>query len=232
MHDPFGLSADPSGEIAGLPDELPQSPFPTLAMWLEHATRLGATPNPNAMTLATVDTSGQPSARIVLCRGVDVERGSITFFTNYRGRKSREIESNPRVALVLHFDALDLQARVEGIAAKAAEAVSDAYFAGRRWESKIGAWASDQSEPIASREDLLLRAIEAMRRFGLMPMDPPPPDARIDIPRPAHWGGFEVVAQSVELWVGGTGRMHDRARWTRRLTGGERGPWSSTRLQP
>src|SRR6185295_14513315 len=114
--------------------------------------------------------------------------------------------------------------------------VSDAYFATRPWESCIGAWSSSQSKPIGSRAEMVTRVEETMRRFGLDPAKPPATGSQIPIPRPPHWGGYCVVADRVELWVSGRGRVHDRAAWTRELTPAgndiKKAPWQSTRVQP
>jgi pyridoxamine 5'-phosphate oxidase len=221
-----------------LPDELPTDPFSVVRRWFDEAHARKVQPNPNAMTLATVGPDGWPAARVVLCKGMNAELGYVVFYTNYRGRKGRDLEAAPRAAIVMHWDALDRQVRIEGPVVKSPAAESDAYFATRALESRIGAWASDQSEPIASREALLEKVASTMSTLGV------PLSAVVDrgsaeslvIPRPPHWGGFRVWARSVELWLGGTGRVHDRARWTRDLTpAGDSftaGAWRSTRLQP
>ena len=127
---------------------------------------------------------------------------------------------------------------MEGVAHKTTDAESDAYFTTRPWISRVGAWTSDQSEPIESRAALERKVREVFRRFGLDADNPPEPDAQLDIPRPPHWGGFRIVVDRVELWVGARGRLHDRAEWVRTVRAsadgmprGE-GAWRSTRLQP
>lgn len=222
------------GDGPMLPEPLPSEPFGLFAGWFDEACGRGVTANPNAFTLATVDPNGHPSARIVLCKGVDPVGGSISFFTNYTSRKSQAIEAHPRAAAVFFWDALDRQARLEGPVAKVPEAESEAYFASRPWQSRVGAWASEQSRPIASRGAMLERVAAAMRRFGIDPANPPADGASVAVPRPAHWGGWRLVADRVELWLSGAGRVHDRAVWTRRLDGDRRvtGAWTSTRLQP
>jgi pyridoxamine 5'-phosphate oxidase len=188
------------------------------------------------MTLATIDLDGRPSARIVLCKEFDPGSGSLVFYTNYNSRKAQALEGHPWAALLFHWDSLDRQARVEGSVSRASAAMSDAYFATRPWESKIGAWSSDQSKPIASRRELLDQVEAAMRRFGIDPKHPPEPGASVDVPRPPHWGGYRVHADRVELWVSGRGRVHDRARWTRELgasgDGSSAGAWRAARVQP
>ncbi|RMH25659.1 MAG: pyridoxamine 5'-phosphate oxidase [Planctomycetota bacterium] len=214
-----------------LPDPLPDEPFGLLCAWFDEARNRRVQPNPDAMALATVGADGAPSVRVVLCKAIEPTIGRLTFYTNYRSRKSREIDANPRVAAVMHWDALDRQVRVEGLAHRAGDAESDAYFRTRRLESRLGAWASDQSEPIESREALLARVMDVMARFGVTLDDLDRGDA--EIPRPPHWGGWHIVASAVELWVGGPGRIHDRARWRRPITDpSQPGGWSSSRLQP
>ncbi|MEO1008579.1 MAG: pyridoxamine 5'-phosphate oxidase [Planctomycetota bacterium] len=212
-----------------LPDALPAEPFSTLHAWLDEATRRKLQPNPNAMALATASANGHPSVRIVLCRTIDVERGALWFYTNYDSRKGRELAANPRAAVVFHWDAVERQARVEGVVERLSDADNDAYFSSRRWEKRAGAWASDQSRPIESRPALLDKVERSLRRFDIDPADPPPADADLDIPRPPHWGGFRLVADAAELWVGSPARIHDRARWTRPTPDA---PWTATRLQP
>ncbi len=226
-----------------LPEPLPPDPFPLFLAWFRRARDQRVQPNPNAFSLATIDPDGAPSTRIVLCKDIDPTRGSFTFYTNYRGRKGRALDAHPRAAAAFHWDTLDLQARFEGLVVRASAAESDAYFATRSWMSRIGAWASDQSQPVASRAAMLARADAALRRFGIDPAHPPGADAQIDVPRPPHWGGFRLVASYVELWVGSKVRLHDRACWRRDLAatrdesgmlsdvaGG--GNWVSMRLQP
>lgn len=215
-----------------LQDPLPGEPLEAAAEWLAESWRRHAAPNPNAMTLATATLDGHPSARIVLCKEIAVRPGYVVFYTNYASRKGRELASNPRAAAVLHFDPLHCQVRIEGLVVRSPPEESDAYFASRALESRIGAWASAQSEPIASREQLHAAVAATARRLGGGQGTAPP-----RVPRPPHWGGYRLWAEAVELWVQGDARIHDRARWTRRLVplpGGEfeRGPWSVTRLQP
>ncbi|MBX3402751.1 MAG: pyridoxamine 5'-phosphate oxidase [Phycisphaeraceae bacterium] len=226
-----------------LPESLPADPFPLFVSWFNLARDRRVQPNTNALSLATIDADGTPAVRIVLCKDIDSAAGSFTFHTNYRGRKGRALDANPRAAAAFHWDTLDLQARFEGLVARASAAESDAYFATRSWMSRIGAWSSDQSEPVASRAAMLARVDATLRRFGIDPANPPAPEARVDIPRPPHWGGFRFVAASVELWVGSKVRLHDRACWQRPLAetrdasgrvvnAAGAGPWVATRLQP
>jgi pyridoxamine 5'-phosphate oxidase len=222
-----------------LPDPLPANPLQVAADWLAQARIDAAQPNPNAMVLATVDAGGQPSARVLLCKDIAAEAGFITFYTNYQSRKGRELEANPRAAVVFHWDHRHRQVRAEGRVERLSASENDAYFQSRPWQSRLGAWASRQSEPLESRGVLAKAIAMAARRFGI-PYDGPgsqePESVAADIMRPPHWGGFRLVVNTIELWVEGEFRIHERARWTR-LSGqsGDAAPpvnWSATRLQP
>jgi pyridoxamine 5'-phosphate oxidase len=221
-----------------LPDPLPAEPLALAAGWLAEATRRQIQPNPNAMVLATVDASSRPSARVVLCKQITPQPGILTFYTNYHSRKGRELEAHPRAAIVMHWDGLRRQLRVEGPIVRASAAESDAYFATRNWQSRLGAWASQQSEPIGSRAEQLKKQAKTALRLALpVPSgDEAASDPGLRIARPPHWGGYQLWAEAVELWVEGSARIHDRARWQRTLRatadGFEPGPWSATRLQP
>ncbi len=219
-----------------LPEPLPPEPFPMLKEWFDEAKTKKVQPNPDAMTLATVDADGQPQARIVLCRGVNVEQGSIRFYTNYTSAKGRAISNTGKAAVVFHWDALDRQVRLEGVVVRAPIAESDAYFAKRPWEKKIGAWSSMQSQPLESREEMLDRVEAVVEKLGLSPDELLERGNELNIPRPEHWGGYDIFTNRVELWLGGTGRVHDRAVWTRALVCGQDAmcatEWMATRLQP
>jgi pyridoxamine 5'-phosphate oxidase len=221
-----------------LPDPLPTEPMALAAAWLASALAARQQPNPDAMVLATATANGQPSARIVLCKELDAEHGRVSFVTNYDSRKGRELEVNARAALVFHWDHAHRQVRIEGVVVKAPAAEGDAYFATRNWQRRLGAWASAQSQPLHSREQLTAAVHAAAERFGA----PRPTAGNLDaapdvrIPRPPFWGGYYVWADAVELWIEGAARIHERARWTRSLTtagaGFRAGPWAATRLQP
>jgi pyridoxamine 5'-phosphate oxidase len=220
----------------GLPTPLPADPFPTFQAWFDEAGTAKQQPNPSAFSLATVDPDGRPSNRMVLCRGIDVAAGSIRFFTNYSGRKGRALSHLPFAAACFHWDHLDKQVRLEGRVVRTTDAESDAYFASREWDKKIGAWASAQSEPIASRAELIGKAMEVLKQHGISPAELALKGDAIQIPRPPHWGGLRILVDRLELWLGSSGRFHDRARWTRELPRHDATavatPWSATRLQP
>jgi pyridoxamine 5'-phosphate oxidase len=222
-----------------LPDPLPAEPLAIVARWLAQAFEARSQPNPNSMVLATASRDGRPAARVVLCKDIVPQPGYVVFYTNYLSSKGRQLKDNPRAAAVMHWDALRRQVRLEGSVTQAPESDSDRYFASRAWQSRIAAWASEQSEPIGSRAALLEVVKETARRFSApVPGTPAAEDAlQISIPRPPHWGGYRLWAESVELWVEGKSRVHDRACWTRSLTPAgadafRAGAWAATRLQP
>lgn len=171
-------------------------------------------PEPTAMTLATVGTDGQPSARLVLLKAVD-ERGFV-FYTNLRSRKGRDLSANPRAALTVHWQPLELQVRIEGVAEPVTDREADAYFATRDRGSQIGAWASDQSEELARNEDLDARVADVERRF-----------AGRDVPRPPHWSGFRVIPARMEFWRNRPSRLHERRLFVREGAG-----WRESLLYP
>jgi len=182
--------------------------------WLAAAADAGLV-EPNAMVVATADARGRPSARTVLLKGVD-ERGFV-FFTNYGSRKAGEAAANPYASLVFFWQPLGRQVVVCGSVERVDRGETEAYFATRPREAQLGAWASPQSQVVASREALDAALAEARRRFG-----------EAEIPAPPHWGGLRVVPESVEFWQGREGRLHDRLRY-RRTDGGA---WVVERLGP
>lgn len=180
--------------------------------WLKEA--LGAqVPEPTAMTLATVDEEGNPSARIMLLKALD-ERGFV-FYTNYESRKGHDLAGRPRAALTFFWKELERQVRIEGAVEKVSATESDEYFASRPLGSRIGAWASTQSATIASRPWLEARVKAAQAQHGDNP------------PRPPHWGGFRVIPDWLEFWQGRQSRLHDRIAYTREAAG-----WVISRLSP
>jgi pyridoxamine 5'-phosphate oxidase len=205
-----------------LPTELPENPLPVLDSWLKEA--FADIRNAHAMTLATVEPDGRPSARTVICRGLDTRAGCLIFYSDRESAKGQALDINPRAALVFNWDAHERQARIEGPVTLVSDAEADAYWKSRPPDARAAASASDQSRPIASRAAFLAKIEEESKRFGT------------DIPRPKRWVGYRVWAERVELWVGQPARAHDRALWSRSLApsdaGFSGGPWRSTRLQP
>ena len=196
-------------------ESLGADPLAALAAWLEEAREAGLH-EPEAAALATATPDGRPAVRMVLVRGIG-ER-DLRFYTNHESRKADDLAANPRAALVFHWaPPLHRQARIEGPVARLTDEESLAYFGTRTRESRLGAWASPQSSPLADREALDRRLADVERRFA----------GEEDIPLPPFWGGYRVTAQAIELWQSRPGRLHDRARYARAGEG-----WSRVRLAP
>ncbi|MFQ6776713.1 pyridoxamine 5'-phosphate oxidase [Cereibacter sphaeroides] len=199
---------DRTGIFAG------DDPFAIAAGWLAEAEP--QEPNdPNAIALATVDAAGLPNVRMVLLKEIETE--AFVFYTNYGSQKAVEIETSGKAAFVLHWKSLRRQIRVRGLVEREEGAQADAYYASRSLKSRLGAWASEQSRPLASRTSLLAEVARVTARFGTNP------------PRPAFWGGFRIKPLEIEFWADGAFRLHDRFRWRRNsLSDG----WSIERLNP
>lgn len=192
-----------------------EEPFALFRQWLAEAERAEPS-DPDAMALATVDAGGMPNVRMVLLKGVD-ERG-FAFYTNCGSAKGVELDANPEAALVLYWKSLGRQIRIRGLIEPVSDAEADAYFATRHRESRIGAWASDQSRPLASRAALEEAVQRYMKEF-----------AGADVPRPDYWHGYRVQPLEIEFWQHGAFRLHDRIVFRRdSLEGG----WTKTRLYP
>ncbi|MGB5132222.1 MAG: pyridoxamine 5'-phosphate oxidase [Steroidobacteraceae bacterium] len=226
-------------KVQALPDPLPLNPMPLAADWLRQAWEEKTQRNPNSMVLATTDAAGRPSARVVLCKEIVIDPGYLVFYTSYGSRKGHELSARPWAAVVFYWDDLRRQLRVEGPVVTSSVAESDEYFASRPWQSRLAALTSQQSAPIASRRDLLEKLRATASRFGA----PDPVSAAeeagagLQLPRPPGWGGYHLWAATVELWIEGEHRLHDRVRWTRELkssgtTHGQTQPWQHQRLQP
>jgi len=190
-----------------------RDPITQFQIWLNDAFT-AKLPLAEAMTLATATLDGKPSARMVLLKQVDHD--GFVFYTNYNSAKARQLDANPHAALVFYWAQLDRQVRVEGTVSKTSAAESQAYFSTRPRESQIGAWASEQSDVIASRAVLEERAIEVEKKYG---------DREID--RPEHWGGYRLKPERIEFWKSRIGRLHDRILYQR-----DGDSWAITRLAP
>ena len=207
MRQTYGL-----GEL--LESQVDADPIAQFGLWLAQATEAGL-PEPNAMVLATADPDGKPSARTVLLKGLD-ERG-LVFFTNQQSRKADDLAANPYCALVFPWHAMERQVRVEGTVSKVPTEEVDAYFASRPRGSQLGAWASQQSQPVESREELDLQYASYERQW---------PEGT-EISAPYFWGGYRVRPEAFEFWQGRTGRLHDRLAYYRADDA-----WRLVRLQP
>lgn len=195
-------------------DNPPIDPIAQLQEWLDQAQRPDRE-NPNAMLLSTVDPDGRPSARIVLLKKLDDE--GIVFYTNYRSRKATALKANPFAALVFYWDPERRQVIIEGTVTQIDDAESDAYFATRPRMAQIGAWASDQSQPVANRAALDAKVLEIASQYGGK-----------QVPRPPHWGGYRLTPTHIEFWQGQDARLHDRIVYTL----GHKDQWQSQRLYP
>lgn len=221
-----------------LPQTLPDNPMHLAKSWFDDACSKNNQPNPNAMTLVTVSKSNHPSARIVLCKSFIADPGYVVFFTNYQSRKSSEITHNSNVSLVFHWDHLGRQIRIEGKAILSSSEESDAYFKTRNLGSQLSAWGSDQSRPIESREKLIEQMKQREDELALNnEINAKEMVNPFKLTRPPHWGGIQIWASKIELWMDGEDRVHDRATWSRELllTDGNTfttGKWLGTRLQP
>ena len=201
---------------AGL-ETLPDDPFEAFAMWLKQAHENTIIVEANAMVLSTLTIDSQIETRTVLLK--DISEGGFTFFTNYDSRKAHAINLNSNVSLLFPWYAMERQISISGIAEKISETESDEYFATRPWGSQIGAWASQQSSPLATRAELEQRFEGASKKW---------PEGAV-VPRPPHWGGYRVTPLQIEFWQGRYSRLHDRLRYERANTAAD---WELNRYYP
>ena len=204
--------------MAGIADEA--DPFRLFDAWMADA-RDSEPNDPNAMAVASVGADGMPSLRMVLLKGVDAE--GFVFYTNYESRKGGELLEHPKAALLFHWKSLRRQVRVEGSVERVSDAEADAYFASRARQSRIGAWASQQSRPLEGRLELEKRVALYAARYAVG-----------KIPRPPYWSGFRVSPAAFEFWQDGAFRLHDRFRYTpaEAGAGGANRAWTRRRLYP
>ena len=189
-------------------------PFTLARTWLGEAEKTEIN-DPNAMALSTVDAQGMPNARVVLLKAI--EDDGFVFYTNYNSAKGQEVEHAQKAAFVMHWKSLRRQIRVRGKVTRHTKAASDQYYQSRGLQSRLGAWASQQSQPLASREALMQEVERIADVYGDSP------------PRPDHWGGYHIAPDEIEFWADGAARLHDRFRWTSKADGGQ---WVITRLNP
>lgn len=203
------MSSARNGIFAG------DDPFRLAEAWLADAT--DKEPNdPNAIALATADTSGMPNVRMVLLK--EIEQNGFVFYTNHEGAKGRELAENPQAALVMHWKSLHRQVRVRGPVEQVSAEQSDEYYHSRAYQSRVGAWASQQSRPLGSRAALMAEVAKVSARHPIKP------------PRPPHWGGYRIKPIEMEFWADGDFRLHDRFRWVRETP--DSADWAVTRLHP
>lgn len=203
-----------SYELAELDEsEASNEPLELFANWLDQALT-AEVPEPNAMTVATVGADGRPSTRIVLIKGFDAH--GLVWYTNYESRKGRELAEHPFAALQFHWVELERVVRIEGPVTRTTDEESDAYFKSRPLDSRLGAWASPQSQVIGSRAVLVANAAKTAAHYGLHP------------PRPPHWGGYRLKPERWEFWQGRKSRLHDRLLYTHQ----DNGQWLKQRLAP
>ncbi|MGO4909673.1 pyridoxamine 5'-phosphate oxidase [Pseudorhodobacter sp. W20_MBD10_FR17] len=199
---------DRSGIFAG------DDPFVLAQTWLAEATATEVN-DPNAIALSTVDSTGMPNARMVLLK--DIEPAAFVFYTNYTSQKGQEIEQAGKAAFVMHWKSLRRQIRVRGITEREEGPPADAYYASRSLKSRLGAWASQQSQPLSSRTALMAEVAKVTAAHGPMPKRPP------------FWGGIRIIPTEIEFWADGAFRLHDRFKWSR--PDGNK-PWDIVRLNP
>ena len=212
-----------------------QNPLLLLQSWFNKAMELDLQPNPDTMAIATSNSQGLPNVRMVLCKEINTEEGYVVFYTNYNSVKSMEIKENPKCSALFHWDKLGYQIRIRGEMLQSPDEENDTYFASRHLGSQVGAWASNQSNPVEDREALDDQFKKILDRFNLTSESITRNEQKI--PRPPHWGGYRLWIEEIEFWLNQKDRLHDRLHFRRALTISSEGietekNWTVKRLQP
>jgi len=212
-----------------------QNPLLLLQSWFNEAMELDLQPNPDTMAIATSNSQGLPNVRMVLCKEINTEEGYVVFYTNYNSVKSMEIKENPKCSALFHWDKLGYQIRIRGEILQSPDEENDAYFASRHLGSQVGAWASNQSDPVEDRQALDDQFRKILDRFNLTSESITRNEQKI--PRPPHWGGYRLWIEEIEFWLNQKDRLHDRLHFRRALTISSEGietekKWTVKRLQP
>ena len=218
-----------------LSQSMTQNPVLLLQSWLNEAMEINLQPNPDSMAIATSNSQGLPNVRMVLCKEINTEEGYVIFYTNYNSVKSMEIKENPKCSALFHWDKLGYQIRIRGELLQSPDEENDAYFASRHLGSQVGAWASNQSNPIEDKQALDDQFRKILDRFNLTSESITRDEQKI--PRPPHWGGYRLWIEEIEFWLNQKDRLHDRLHFRRALTIINEGietekNWTVKRLQP
>ena len=218
-----------------LSQSMTQNPLLLLQSWLKEAMELDLQPNPDTMAIATSNSQGLPNVRMVLCKEINIEEGYVVFYTNYNSVKSLEIKENPKCSALFHWDKLGYQIRIRGEILQSPDEENDTYFASRHLGSQVGAWASNQSNPVEDREALDDQFKKILDRFNLTSESITRNEQKI--PRPPNWGGYRLWIEEIEFWLNQKDRLHDRLHFRRALTISSEGietekKWTVKRLQP
>ena len=218
-----------------LSQSMTQNPLLLLQSWLNEAMELDLQPNPDTMAIATSNSQGLPNVRMVLCKEINTEEGYVVFYTNYNSVKSLEIKENPKCSALFHWDKLGYQIRIRGEILQSPDEENDTYFASRHLGSQVGAWASNQSNPVEDREALDDQFKKILDRFNLTSESITRNEKKI--PRPPNWGGYRLWIEEIEFWLNQKDRLHDRLHFRRALTISSEGietenKWTVKRLQP
>ena len=218
-----------------LSQSMTQNPLLLLQSWLNESMELDLQPNPDTMAIATSNSQGLPNVRMVLCKEINTEEGYVVFYTNYNSVKSMEIMENPKCSALFHWDELGYQIRIRGEILQSPDEENDAYFASRHLGSQVGAWASNQSDPVVDRQALDDQFRKILDRFNLTNESITRNEQKI--PRPPHWGGYRLWIEEIEFWLNQKDRLHDRLHFRRALNISSEGietekKWTVKRLQP